>query len=1339
MNKSQKALLLTVFIGPVLVGWAVSSWFGHRIWMNPELQSVMEAAGSVAAIVMAIFLLQDRRPDRAVEFHLLGVGFISMGALDLVHAVAVPGRGFVLSRVLASLAGAGWFALIWAAPRLKKHEPLFRRTIPSMMVAGSLVLGLLMLTQRELFPLMLNNGQFTTAAIEINLVAGVLFIISACRLFLNWRRDGEPDMFLFAALAVLFGVAGLTFPYSRYWCSSWWLGHVWRLLAFFLALWWVISDHQRTVTYLGDVLVEREQARESLQQAYENVEGLVVARTAELHAANEQLQREIVEREETEKSLREREAFLQSIYRGVDRGVYAVDVTAEGDFRYVDQNLAVEWLTGLRVADIKGNTPDELVPMISPETAAAWRRGLERCVEAGETIRFEEMANFQGSEKWWLSGLTPLRNEIGNIYRIIGTSLDITDRRRAEDALRESEEMFRLIFEQSPLGVMQFDHDGVITNCNEKLAEILGAPRERLIGFNMVKGMKDEPARWAVEDALQKGTGHFEGDYVTINSKKNISIKAWHKSIISGDGRFLGAIGIFEDITDRRRAEEALRKSEALLNETQRITKVGGWEYDVVTKKLFWTEEVYRIYGVSPLDFDLNNIQKAVEFYKDEDKEKIAEAFQRAVEQGEPYDLELQFTTAQGKELWVRTTAKVFRRDGQVVRVSGNFMDITERKRMEEELTKSNMLLESVFSSLHEAVLVFTPHSRRIVMANAAIETMFGYKVDEVIGRNPEFLHVSKEMFQGFTQEMSPALDTRGIFRKEFKARRKDGTIFDTEHVVTEIKDHSGKRMLVVGTCRDNSERKRMERELILARNLAENANRAKSEFLANMSHEIRTPVSGVMGMADMLLTTGLNSMQKECVEMIKDAGGSLLSILNDVLDFSKIEAGKVTLVREAFDLYDLLNNIMSVFMLQTQCRNLGLCYDLDPDVPRSLIGDAGRLRQILTNLVGNSVKFTERGEIRVKVSTHAPGSGSEPGKKTVVSLLFTICDSGIGIQEDKQPELFKSFTQADGSISKKYGGTGLGLAISKKLVEMMGGHIWFESCPGQGSQFYFTVEFEEATSALQPDEQPPSPEGKPGPAVPSWRILLAEDNLITQKFLLHFLAETGQRVTAVNNGFEALTAFEQEHFDVILMDVQMPEMDGLEAVRKIRASTSGINDPNIPVIALTAYAMKGDREKFLEAGMNEYVSKPIEIDQLFEIIARVTQRRATLQEVRPDDVDQAELVDMAKLRHKHQGQEDLFEETISLCLQIIPGKLATLRQALSSNDAGLVQKTAHSLAGITEEIRAGRAVAYARRLEEAALGMDLDQARSVFELLDSELHRLMEYLAKEFNIGNIS
>ncbi|MBF0496426.1 MAG: PAS domain S-box protein [Deltaproteobacteria bacterium] len=1213
MNKSQNALLLSVTLCPVLVGWGLLALFGHREWVNSELHTVMEAAGSVAAVVMAIFLLQDRRQDRAVELHLLAIGFISMGMLDLVHAVAASGRGFVLSHSLGSLAGACWFALIWAAPMLQKHDPLLRRTIPRIMVAGSLVLGLLILTRREFFPLMMKNGRFTTAAIQINLVAGVLFTISACRLFLNWRRASERDMFLFTVLAALFSVAGLTFPCSRFWCPTWWLWHVWRLLAYFLALWWLIKDHQRTVTYLGAVLVEREQARESLQQAYENVECQVLVRTAELNDANERLQREIVEREETEKSLRESETFLQSIYRGVDLGVYVVDVTAEGDFRYVDQNLAVGWLTGLTVADTKGRTPDELVPMITPETAAAWHRGLERCVEAGETIRFEEMAALQGNEKWWLSGLTPLRNETGNIYRIIGTSLDITD---------------------------------------------------------------------------------------------------------------------------RRRVEEALRKSEALLNETQRITKVGGWEYDVVTKKLFWTEEVYRIYGISPLDFDPNDISRSVEFYKGEDSKILAEAFRRAVELGEPYDLELQFTTAQGRDLWVRTTAKVFRRDGQVVRVSGNFMDITDRKQMEEELKKSNKLLESVFSSLHEAVFVITPHNRRIVMANAAMEAIFGYSVDEAVGRDTEFLHVNKEMFDRFGRDLFLALNNDGVFCGEFQMRRKDGAIFDTDHVITEIKDHAGRRTLLVSTVRDNSERKRMERELILSRNLAENANRAKSEFLANMSHEIRTPISGVMGMADMLLTTSLNSMQKECVEMVKDAAGSLLTIINDILDFSKIEAGKITLVREAFDLYYLLNNIMSVFMLQAQRRNIGLCYGVDNDIPRTLIGDAGRLRQVLINLVGNAVKFTERGEIKVNVSKHDPESAPEPGKKTAVSLLFSVCDTGIGIREDKQPELFQSFTQADGSVSKKYGGTGLGLAISKKLVEMMEGYIWFESYPGQGSRFYFTAEFEEAAAVLQTDEQPPSAEAEPGSAMPSWHILLAEDNLIAQKFLIHFLTEAGQRVMAVNNGYEVLTALEQEHFDVILMDVQMPEMDGLEAVRKIRGSTFGFSDPDIPVIALTASAMKGDREKFLNAGMNDYVSKPVEIDRLFEVISRVIQRKAIPRDVRPEDLDQAGLVDIAKLRDKHRGQEDFLKETISLCLQIMPGKLATLQQALDANDIDLVKKTAHSLAGITGEIRAGRAVAYARKLEEAAWGIDLDQVRSVVEVLDPELHRVMEYLAKEFDIA---
>ncbi len=519
----------------------------------------------------------------------------------------------------------------------------------------------------------------------------------------------------------------------------------------------------------------------------------------------------------------------------------------------------------------------------------------------------------------------------------------------------------------------------------------------------------------------------------------------------------------------------------------------------------------------------------------------------------------------------------------------------------QERLQESEKQYRDIYERASEGIFLVDMDGV-ILDANPQSLTMLGYDFMELSGRKAaEILH-PEDVAELPVEHVLHRVHEGETMRLERRYRCKNGSYITCELSIKLIADD-----LVQVMFRDVSERKRFEAELVRAKNAAEEANKAKGVFLATMSHEIRTPLSNVIGMAELTLEAELSEELRENLEMILDSAVSLLDIINDILDLAKIEARGISLAHVDFNLRRALERTMRNFSTQAARKNDTLFLEVAPDVPDVLNGDPGRLAQVLRNLVHNAIKFTENGSITISVTRKEPGD--DP-----VTLLFSVSDTGIGVPQDKINRLFLSFTQVDSTYQEKYKGTGLGLAISKKLVELMGGAIWVESDEGKGSVFSFTTTLRPQSRQQDADHRPtrsrheqPSEDNAEAPRLDEpASILFAEDNAINQLFIADFLKSAGHRVTTVSNGKEALAAFAQQPFDLILMDIQMPEMDGIEATRSIRGAKNPPFDKAIPILALTAYAMREDRRRFLEAGMNGCITKPVDRPLLLRTVVEL-------------------------------------------------------------------------------------------------------------------------------------
>ena len=635
---------------------------------------------------------------------------------------------------------------------------------------------------------------------------------------------------------------------------------------------------------------------------------------------------------------------------------------------------------------------------------------------------------------------------------------DTINRARAEDALRKSEHRYKIIFQNSPLGIILFDPEGFIVDCNEPFIRTMGSSREKLIGFNTAR-QSSPKMRETIKKALAGEVAVFEDEYTSITGGITKSLRVVFNPI-TPERTPTGVIATLEDISDRKRTETALLESEARFRKLfEQIPSIAVQGYGMDGRTRYW---------------------------------------------------------------------------------------------------------------------------------NQASQNLYGYSASEAIGAKLTDLIIPPEIREYVEADMRSMAKTKiPIPASELTLMRKDGSrvlVFSSHAIVTNA---AGEAELFCVDI-DLTNRQEAEENLRKLKEAAEAANQSKSEFLANMSHEIRTPINGVMGMLQLLETTPLDDEQTRYVEMAAEAANRLTRLLSDILDLSRVEAGKMEIRKAPFQIRDIADSVAGLFNVTARNKGVTLECSLDPTMPATLVGDETRVRQVLFNLVGNALKFTDRGTVSMEITTLPPRTDDD------IRVRFQVADTGIGIPEDRLSVIFEPFRQVENSFTRNYQGAGLGLSIVHRLVGLMDGEIGIESTPGKGTAVHVVLPFKMNRENPSKTVEPAAISTGAG-----FRVLLVEDDSSNRIPTQKLLEKAGHVVTLAENGRQALELLAEYDFGCILMDIQMPVMDGIEATRTIRESEALGPKRNIPIIALTAYAMEGDREKFLAAGMNAYVAKPATLEEM--------------------------------------------------------------------------------------------------------------------------------------------
>jgi PAS domain S-box-containing protein len=786
-----------------------------------------------------------------------------------------------------------------------------------------------------------------------------------------------------------------------------------------------------------------------------------------------------------------------------------------------------------------------------------------------------------------------------------GSGADITAEEEARIIVEASHHALGRAMESAASGYMLYDSEGRLQLISDSINEMFeDDPGMFVIGEKFEDRLRQRVMSGRYVDAIGREEEYIaerlensatRNERVIVNWGGKLWVRVEESRL--PDGRLLKLVYDVTSLKERERElEEKSRLLQATLNNIEEAVSVFDQDLRLVT----WNEKYMDLFGFSDslrhVGTDLETlVLESVDLDSCSDAERLAFARDRVVT--------ISHATRERQQLvrQVRGGRTVFIDmfpfpDNGVMAV---YRDVTETQRREDALRQKEGILRAIFSSASVGIAVYSPNGT-MLQVNPVFETLIGYSSDEILGRHfsrhvhPDEVEAASERFQGAVEGRVQS------YTHTKRYLHKDGREIWVQGTLSALAGDDGRATMLVLLIHDITEERAAETALIEAKEEAEKVSRVKSEFLANVSHEIRTPMNSIIGFGNLLSQSDLDSRQKTFVQSIGDAASTLMGLITDVLDFSKLESGGFKIVRREFHLLSAVESTIDIARGVSENSKLPLNLDVEPLPADFYEGDAKRLQQVLLNLLSNSIKFTEMGSVTVRVT-------SEQTVSDDVNVTFEVIDTGIGIEESVLPGLFQPFVQADGSISRRYGGTGLGLSISKSLVELMGGVIGADSVLGEGSRFWFTIPLnaiEKGEEGQPKDESVVEEEEGDRVEKAECDILVVEDNEANSSLMLTLLQRAGHTVELAENGHQAVQIAAQREFNAILMDVQMPECDGISATREIRGGDGACKD--VPIVAVTAHAMPADRQKCIDAGMDDHLTKPVSAKALSEVLARV-------------------------------------------------------------------------------------------------------------------------------------
>lgn len=790
---------------------------------------------------------------------------------------------------------------------------------------------------------------------------------------------------------------------------------------------------------------------------------------------------------------------------------------------------------------------------------------------------------------------------------LICLGVDVTDRDDLRYAREQERANLRAILDAIHLPIALLTPDGVVLEVNSAPTQFEVGAREDIIGRELwvtpwLDGSPEVQGRIRVAFA-QAAAGGRARERVALGPSDGakIPLEVRFAPVRDASGAIRAVVGTGASLVREMRAEETAELQSARLEEAQRIAKIGSWDLNLQTNVLYWSEEVYRIFERDP-DNDSPSYESFLAAIHPEDRGIVDTAYLSSLNERRPYEITHRLQMSDGRIKWIHEHCETtFDAAGKPLVSRGTAQDVTASKMAQDTLKRSEETLASILSVSPEAIIVADSQGR-IKHFSEGAEDIFRWGQGEMLGRSIDELMPERyrarhtRHLAGFAA--SPIGSKRMSERAQIVGLRRTGEEFAAEASVSKIASDDGFVFSVI--LRDVSERQAYEAALRAAKQKAETASQAKSAFLATMSHEIRTPMNGVLGLLGVLEHSELDPSQRDMIVTALDAGRGLMVILNDILDYSRLEAGAVQLEITALDLRDVLRKILSLHRLSAQEKAIDLVTDIATNIPPTLMGDATRIQQILHNVVGNAVKFTPVGRVTIEARYNQVASAGRSAHSHDV-LEIEISDTGIGMSEEHMVHIFDRFSQADTSITRRYGGSGLGLAIVRGLVTAMGGEIAVESRLGQGSRFLLTLPVVAAHGAdLMPSAA--SPASRPPEQVS--RVLVVEDDPASAKVLQLLLAREGVTVTLARNGEEAIGAFEPGLFDLVLMDIQMPVLDGESAMKVLRRIESDSGAGVCFIVACTAFIHGEQGAHYRTAGFDDVIAKPLDLQRIQQTLA---------------------------------------------------------------------------------------------------------------------------------------